>query len=301
MDLATEQAVRAAMFAHLDGLVASSPDGVLTWAETATFPFGNEILPMRQTRGRGIHKPRGFDAALSITTAYTPIGSRRPYDDEIGADGHARYKYERTDAELSTNRGLRSAMQLGLPLAYFVGVAPARYRPTYPVYIIGEERHSLDFVLGFNSAEIGLDLAASTPIERAYALRTTRQRLHQPRFREEVMRAYRAACAICGLKHLELLDAAHIIEDSHSDGDPVVPNGIALCKIHHAAYDRLFLGIDPTCEVHVNHDLLREQDGPMLKHGLQEMRGRKLTVPRSSNAQPDPARLEIKYETFSAA
>jgi putative restriction endonuclease len=301
MDLELEQAIRAAMFAYLDDLLALSDDGVLTWEQTARFPFGNETLPMRQTRGRGIHKPRGFVAALSITTAYTPPGQSRPYDDEIGPDGYARYKYERTDPNLSTNQGLRFAMELALPMAYFDGVAPARYRPSYPVYVIGEEPQNLDFVIGFSSAEIGIDLSRMTPIERAYAYRATRQRLHQPRFREQVMRAYRSTCAICGLRHAQLLDAAHILEDSHSDGDPVIQNGIALCKIHHTAFDRFFIGIDPDCTVHVNRTLLEERDGPMLKHGLQEMNGRSLIVPRASQSQPDPQRLEVKYERFRQA
>jgi|SRR5579871_2014819 len=301
MDREHEHAARVAMFAHLDVLVADSIDGVLTWDQTASFPFENEALTMRQTRGRGIHKPRGFVGALSITTAYTPPGRTRPYDDEIGPDGYARYKYERTDPDLATNRGLRAAMELSLPMVYFDGVAPARYKPIYPIYVIGEEADSRDFVIGFSSSEIGIDLGRMSPIERAYALRTTRQRIHQPRFREQVMRAYRSTCAVCTLGHASLLDAAHILEDSHSDGDPVIQNGIALCKIHHAAFDRFLIGIDPHYTVHVNRTLLEERDGPMLKHGLQEMNGRALAVPRASHSQPDRSRLEIKYERFRQA
>jgi hypothetical protein len=37
---------------------------------------------------------------------------------------------------------------------------------------------------------------------------------------------------------VELLDAAHILPDGHPKGEPVVPNGLALCKLHHAAFDR---------------------------------------------------------------
>jgi predicted restriction endonuclease len=38
--------------------------------------------------------------------------------------------------------------------------------------------------------------------------------------------------------HAALLDAAHIILDTEPQGEPTVRNGLALCKIHHAAYDR---------------------------------------------------------------
>jgi predicted restriction endonuclease len=49
-------------------------------------------------------------------------------------------------------------------------------------------------------------------------------------------------CAVCSLRHGELLDAAHIIGDGKPDGIPIVPNGLSLCKIHHAAYDTNLLG-----------------------------------------------------------
>jgi putative restriction endonuclease len=92
------------------------------------------------------------------------------------------------------------------------------------------------------------------------------------------MLAYQRRCAICSLRHADLLDAAHIIEDGRPGGDPVVPNGLALCKIHHAAYDRSILGISPDLVVHIDGDVLVEVDGPMLLHGLQEFHGEKLRV-----------------------
>jgi putative restriction endonuclease len=76
---------------------------------------------------------------------------------------------------------------------------------------------------------------------------------------------------------------------------------MALCKIHHAAFDRHFLGITPHLKVQINSRLLNEVDGPMLKHGLQEMHGTTIGVPRSVATQPDPGRLEVRYEQFKAA
>ena len=76
---------------------------------------------------------------------------------------------------------------------------------------------------------------------------------------------------------------------------------MALCKIHHAAFDRNFLGIKPTLVVQINQKLLDEIDGPMLKHGLQEMHGVTISVPRGNDAKPDPNRLEQRYEAFLAA
>ena len=72
------------------------------------------------------------------------------------------------------------------------------------------------------------------------------------------------------------MDAAHITPDSAERGEPIVSNGLALCKIHHAAFDRNILGISPDYQVHIRQDILEEEDGPMLKHGIQEMQGRSL-------------------------
>jgi putative restriction endonuclease len=52
-------------------------------------------------------------------------------------------------------------------------------------------------------------------------------------------------------------------------GLPEVPNGLALCKIHHSAYDVNILGVSPDYRVHIRSDVLREHDGPMLKWGLE--------------------------------
>jgi predicted restriction endonuclease len=65
-----------------------------------------------------------------------------------------------------------------------------------------------------------------------------KQRLHQASFREAVITAYNGRCALSGLPEPLLLDAAHIVADRHEQlGQPVVPHGIPLSKIHHAAFD----------------------------------------------------------------
>ncbi len=81
----------------------------------------------------------------------------------------------------------------------------------------------------------------------------------------------------------------------------MVPNGLALCKIHHAAFDRNFLGITPSLEVRINQRLLDEVDGPMLKHGLQDMHGSTIQAPRRQAEMPDPVRLEARYDQFQQA
>ena len=142
---------------------------------------------------------------------------------------------------------------------------------------------------------------AGADARRVYVTRETRQRMHQQAFRERVLQAYSEQCAICRLRHEELLDAAHILPDGHPKGAPVVPNGLALCKLHHAAFDSYMLGIRPDLTVDIRLDLLREPDGPMLRHGLQGFQGAPIHVPRRVDLRPDPACVEERYELFKKA
>lgn len=136
--------------------------------------------------------------------------------------------------------------------------------------------------------------------ERRYAERVVKKRLHQPMFRARVLRAYESTCAVCSLKHAELLDAAHILGDGEADGVAHVTNGLALCKLHHASYDRNLLGITPDYAVRIDRDLLDEVDGPMLRHGLQDMHGRSLVLPKRRAEWPSRDRLASRYATFRA-
>lgn len=137
---------------------------------------------------------------------------------------------------------------------------------------------------------------------RKYLRVERNQRLHQRVFRSTVMRAYTTRCAVCSLRHGELLDAAHIVEDSHEFGVASVQNGLSLCKIHHAAFDANILGIRPDHVVQIRRDLLEEMDGPMLQHGLKERHDEKLMVlPSLRKEQPDKGLLELAYERFRTA
>lgn len=116
-----------------------------------------------------------------------------------------------------------------------------------------------------------------------------------------MIRAYETRCTVCHLQHGELLDAAHILPDSHEGGLPRTSNGLSLCKIHHAAYDQNLMGIRPDHVVEINRDLLEERDGPMLRYGLQQMHGSTITLPRRKIEHPDTNALAWRYEQFKAS
>ena len=121
--------------------------------------------------------------------------------------------------------------------------------------------------------------AGDSAVERRYALRAVKQRLHQASFREAVITAYNGRCALSGLPEPLLLDAAHIVADKHEQlGQPVVPNGIPLSKIHHAAFDAHLIGIGPDYRLHVSERLLGRNDGPILE-ALKRLNGGTIHLP----------------------
>ena len=293
----------AVRLAAMEWLSSFGPGATFRYPLLADFSFQGVRLPLTD-RGRGIRKPQMLSAALSFSTVYTGPREVPPYEDQEGADGLLRYKYRGDDPNHPDNRSLRDAMKLGLPLIWFVGVASGSYLPTYPVYLVAEEHHQRQFVVALDQAQRHLlrtPAAKLTFDDRRYSHAITRRRLHQPLFRARVIEAYGRRCAMCRLHHVSLLDASHILDDQHAMGQPVVPNGLALCKIHHAAYDQNIIGVSADLRIDIRHDILVEKDGPMLKHGLQALAGKQLTVPRDRASRPDPERLEIRYRLFNAA
>jgi putative restriction endonuclease len=288
--------LRAAMFAHLDRVGAIHPEGIPSEVINS---FVFDGAPMRLIVQPGIRKPAQLSAALTIRTTYTAPGAEAPYEDEVDSDGTLRYKWRGTDAGHADNRALREAMARQLPLAYFYPVARGVYQAIYPVFLVEEDpvRHEFAVDVMDRPRAGGLNVT----LDRRYVHRLTWQRLHQALFRPRVLQAYERRCALCRLGHVPLLDAAHILPDVHERGDPVVPNGLTMCKIHHAAYDVNIIGIRPDRLVEVRSDVLAEIDGPMLRHGLQEMHGSVIFMPRHRRDHPDPSRLEERYEQFRAA
>jgi putative restriction endonuclease len=86
-----------------------------------------------------------------------------------------------------------------------------------------------------------------------------------------------------------------------AEGDPIVSNGLALCKLHHAAFDSFFLTIRPDYTIEVRGSILEETDGPMLLVGLKQMHDQPIRLPRSRADRPDRDRLELRYERFRRA
>lgn len=282
--------------------------GVITRDQmTQGFEFQGKRVPL-SLEMRGIWKPAllGRDgAALSIYTASVKPGVTPKYDDQIASDhGWFEYRYQRTGPDAADNRAVRRAAELGRPLIYFYGVAPGLYDAIAPVYVVEDDRVNRTFKLAADATSLGdprlMTGGAEAPL-KAYATTTVKIRLHQRRFRQLVVKAYGESCAVCRLNHVELLDAAHILADRDERGKPEVPNGLALCGVHHGAYDANIMGIAPDQSIHIRKDILAEIDGPMLKHGLQEMHGSIIRVPKLYDLRPRKDYLAERFARFRAA
>jgi len=253
---------------------------------------------------QGIWKPKVFEQIpLSLTTT-----AGGPYDDSFNGDSFILYRYRGTDPQHRDNVGLRQAMLNQVPLIYFHGIVKGKYLAVWPIYVMGDDPKALTFTIAAdepNTAQLFLHnettdyvMEDSTYFKRSYITSTIRQRLHQKSFRERVLEAYSSQCAFCKLKHTELLDAAHIIPDADELGEPMVNNGLSLCKIHHAAFDSNIIGITPDYKIMVREDILAETDGPMLRHGIQQLHDQQIILPKSRLLWPDQNRLEVRYNRF---
>jgi putative restriction endonuclease len=188
-----------------------------------------------------------------------------------------------------------------VPVVYFIGTRPGWYKPVFPCYVREDDpvRRMVTVTPGILRGPLDepAPVLLEDPIERRYAVRQTRVRLHQARFRGRVISAYSGQCAICRLKELRLLDAAHIVGDVQDLGEPTVSNGLSLCAIHHRAFDQNLVGVSPDYVVHVSRRLREDEDGPMLDllKGFHEV---PLLAPSRVADRPDRERLDARFARF---
>jgi putative restriction endonuclease len=248
---------------------------------------------------KGIHRAgaQSGPAALSIMTSATS-----PYGDRETDDG-VLYAYRSGSVEQADNRALRAAHELRVPLVYFIGTRPGWYRPFYPCFVAAddpvERRVLVTKGLMVGPMDEPRPILADDPLERRYAVREMRVRVHQARFRGRVVPAYASQCAICRLKELSLLDAAHILSDAES-GEPEIRNGLSLCAIHHRAYDQNLVGVSPDYEVRVSRRLLDDEDGPMLDV-LKGFDRATIEVPARKTWRLDRDLLAARFDRFTRA
>ena len=262
--------------------------------------------PREQIRSR--ERPLDFDTRLRLAVFDRISQLRRASGGLVSArDLSLGIEFEGQHVPIwNQQRGIyRPAGELQRPLLYLVGIRPGEYDPLFPAYIVADDPATLTAHVSIGAPitvrEPLANVDATFAIERRYHTIAVKQRLHQRKFRELVLSAYRERCAMCSRGHTPLLNAAHILEDRDERGRPEVPNGVALCKIHHSAYDANILGISPDYLVHVKEAVLSEHDGPMLRYGLQALQHQRIWVPNAIAQRPRADYLADRFERFRAA
>lgn len=306
----SDMTLRLAAFDHVRELARRH--GSLPWSviDQGFLAHGEKIR--LANRARGIFKPRQMSSLLSIKTVHPRAGRKIWYDDQkqVHSDIDAgsetiRYAFQGDDPTSPDNRLLYSAWREEIPLIYFLATAPAIYQAIFPVYVMdwNASARQVELAVGTvpcHQAASKAFIPPRNPVDRKYALRTVRQRLHQDRFRQAVLAAYGGRCALSNFPEGRLLDAAHIVEDGDpSLGQPVVQNGLPLSKIHHGAFDADLIGIDPDFRIHVAPSLKAQSDGPILD-AIKDLDGQYLNLPLREMDYPDPQRLEIRFNRFQA-
>ena len=305
-DLEIDARIRAAAFDHVRKL-GEIHDHLTANELKPGFLFQGQRIPLINPQ-RGIFKPQQMRFLLSIKTVFPKPGSKVWYDDQrqvhrqiFDGDDSIDYAFMGQNADSADNRWLREALENRVPIIYFLGIAPGRYQAILPSFISAWDAKLLKAKVTFGIPEQGVLVPPETALERRYALRVVKQRLHQASFREAVISAYDGRCALSGLPEALLLDAAHIISDKDEIfGQPVVPNGIPLSKIHHAAFDAHLIGIDPDYKLHVSDRIMVQKDGPMLE-ALKKLHGGMLCLPNRMRDRPDRDRLAERFDKFRAA
>ena len=298
--------MRLAAFDHLRGL-GELHDHLTSKELKPGFVFETERIPFINPR-RGIFKPQQMQYLLSIKTVFPKPGAKVWYDDQrevhrqiFQGDETVDYAFMGRDPDAADNRWLREAFERQIPIIYFLGIAPGRYQAVLPAFVSGWDARALKARVAFGVLDQDALVPPENPLERRYALRMVKQRLHQASFREAVITAYNGRCALSGLPEPLLLDAAHIVADKDERfGKPVVSNGIPLSKIHHAAFDAHLIGIDPDYHLHVSDRLLGQKDGPMLE-ALKRLNGEMIHLPGRSKDRPDRDRLALRFTRFKSA
>ncbi|UCZ78384.1 HNH endonuclease [Pectobacterium carotovorum] len=108
-----------------------------------------------------------------------------------------------------------------------------------------------------------------------------------PHFRQTVLRAYQYRCAVCGydLRHDTTpvgLEAAHIKWKQYG-GPCTVTNGLALCSVHHSAFDIGVIGIDDSMKLMVSEGV---NGSKIVERLFWDFEGKSLFLPKKREYYP---------------
>jgi len=134
------------------------------------------------------------------------------------------------------------------------------------------------------------DIEAVSRPERREVIATIRRKVREQDFRARVLTAYGNQCAMCGVQ-LRLVEAAHIVPVAEPTSTDETRNGIALCSLHHDAFDRNFVSFTERYRIEVSRAAELELRGARLHGGLSAFKGAlraAIILPADMRDHPNP-------------
>ena len=134
--------------------------------------------------------------------------------------------------------------------------------------------------------------------ERKEVITQIKKKYRDSRFRAKVLSAYDRTCAMCGLQ-LRLVEASHILPVAAPQSPDSTTNGVALCVLHHKAYDRNLVSFDDSYRIEVSEKRVNELTRDNFISGLIEFRANLkpvISLPADQRDYPNPELINKSRE-----
>lgn len=219
-------------------------------------------------KAKGIHKPAGWEHALSVRLTLDG-----PYpDDHYSLDGgewELQYSQEGSDGDYFTNKALLACMRDQIP----IGVLKQTKSKPHSQYLVLGLGMVKDFTNGkFTISSYSMVSESDTKFRslleefesidredrRNFSMRRVAQRDGQTEFRGQLETAYEGKCAISGCGVSEALEAAHILSyrGAHTNH---VQNGILLRADLHCLFDAGLISINQEYKILISNRLANSE------------------------------------------
>lgn len=241
------------------------------------------------THGGGAARPSDeFRVQLTIMPVIQPQGQTLLLGWNEGYGVFAAWDIRRHNAQASSSPSVqlpRSTLLQAHSHAFAThvrgnGETAVAFRPEYFVEYVRTEAalHSADFAYGTLPEIVNtLDSATDAQIDaidspqRRTTLQTLKRKYREHDFAARVLTAYAHRCALCGVQ-LKLVEAAHIVPVAADGSTDETSNGVALCSLHHRAFDTNLVSFNERYEVEVGARRVERLRSADLARGLREFR-----------------------------
>ena len=142
------------------------------------------------------------------------------------------------------------------------------------------------------------EVAALPRPDRREVIATIRRKVREQDFRRRVLAAYGHQCAMCGVQ-LRLVEAAHIVPVAEPSSTDETRNGVALCSIHHDAYDRNLVSFTERYRIEVSNASEGELRGAKLLGGFLPFKAAlrpAILLPADTRDHPNPIYIRRSRE-----